>query len=68
MNQDRADAAMPSLARVARRIWCFTVSNAGNRSRRMRTDQKDEALAARRDSVTARRAVSVECAFLKPDL
>ena len=33
----------------------------------MRTDERDEALAARRDSVTTRRAVSVECAFLKPD-
>ena len=43
------------------------VSNAADRSRRMRTDERDEALAARRDSVTARRAVSVECAILKPD-
>ena len=45
------------------------MSNAADRSRRMRTDERDEALAARRDSVTARRAVSVECqcAFLKPD-
>jgi hypothetical protein len=44
---------------VARKIWWFTVSNAADRSRRMRTDE--------RDSVTTRRAVSVECAFLKPD-
>ena len=65
MNQDRADSAMPSMARVARRIWWFTVSNAADRLRRMRTDERDEA--ARRDSVTARRAISVECAFLKPD-
>ena len=64
MNQERADSATPS---SARRIWWFTVSNAADRSRRMRTDERDEALAARRDSVTARRAVSVECAFLKPD-
>ena len=67
VNQERADSAMPSSARVARRIWWFTVSNAADRSRRMRTDERDEALAARRDSVTARRAVSVECVFLKPD-
>ena len=67
MNQERADSAIPSSARVARRIWWFTVSNAADRSSRMRTDERDEALAARRDSVTARRAVSVECAFLKPD-
>ena len=60
MNQERADSAMPSSARVARRIWWFTVSNAADRSRRMRTDERDEALAARRDSVTARRAVSVD--------
>ena len=58
---------MPNSARVARRIWWFTVSNAADRLRRMRTDERDKALAARRDSVIARRAVSVECAFLKPD-
>ena len=67
MIQERADSVIPSSARVARRIWWFTVSNAADRSRRMRTDERDEALAARRDSVTARRAFSVECAFLKPD-
>ena len=67
MNQGRADSAMPSSERVARRIWWFTMSNAADRSRRMRTDERDEALAARRDSVAARRAVSVECVFLKPD-
>ena len=58
---------MPSSARVARRIWWFTVSNTADRSRRMRTDERDEVLAVWRDSVTARRAVSVECASLKPD-
>ena len=58
---------MPSLVRVARRIVWFTVSNAADRSRRMRADERDKALAARRDSVTTRRAISVECAFLKPD-
>ena len=67
MNQERADSAMPSSARVARRNWWFTVSNAVDRLRRMSSDERDEALAARRDLVTARRTVSVECAFLKPD-
>ena len=67
MNQDSAESAMASSARVARRIWWFTVSNAADRSRRMRTDERDEALAAWRDTITARRAVSVECAVLKPD-
>ena len=32
------------------------VSNATDRSRRMRTDERDEALVTRRDSVTASRA------------
>ena len=36
--------------------------NSSDRSRRMRTDERDEALAARSDSVTTRRAVSLECA------
>ena len=67
MNQDSAESAMPSSARVARRIWWFTVSNTADRSRRMGTDERDEALAAWRDSVTAGWAVSVECAVLKPD-
>ena len=40
---------MPSSARVARRIWWFTVLNAADRSRRMRTDKRDEALAVQRD-------------------
>ena len=35
---------MPSLVRVARRIEWFTVSNAADRSRRMRTDERAEAL------------------------
>ena len=46
MNKDSAESAMPSSARVARRIWWFTVSNAADRSRRMKTDERDEALAA----------------------
>ena len=43
MNQDSAESAMPSSARVARRIWWFMVSNAADRERRMRTDEMDEA-------------------------
>ena len=52
---------MPSSVRVARRNWWVTVSNAENKSRRMRTDEWDEALAAElSDSATVRTAVSVE--------
>ena len=51
--------ANPSSVRVARRIWCFTVSIAADRSRRVRTDEKDEALAARRDSVEESRLSGV---------
>jgi len=43
------------------------VSNVADKSRRMSTDERDEALATRRDSVTTSRAVSVECVALKPD-
>ena len=42
------------------RIWWLTVSNAKDNSRRMRTDKLDEALVAQSDSVTVRRAFSVE--------
>ena len=48
MNQDRVDSAMPNSVRVARRVLWFTVSNAEDRSRRMRTDERDE---GRRDSI-----------------
>jgi len=54
--------AMPSFARVERRIRLFTVSNPADKSRRMSTDEITE----RRDSVTASRALS-KCAALKPD-
>jgi len=57
---------MPSSARLERRIWWFTVSNAADKSRRMSTDERDKPLVLQRDSVTARRAVSVESAALKP--
>jgi len=62
-----ADPTMSSSARVDKRIWWFTVLNAADKSRRMSTDGRDEALATRRDSFTASRAVSLECAALKPD-
>ena len=57
MNQDNADLAMPSSARVERRIWWFTVSNATDRSSRMSTNENDDPLVPQMDSVTA----------LKPD-
>ncbi|KAK0138344.1 hypothetical protein N1851_025338 [Merluccius polli] len=51
---------MPSSARVEKRIWWFTVSNAADRSGRKRTDERDLALAGQRDSVTTSGAVSVD--------
>jgi len=64
--KDNADPAMPNSARVERRIWWFTLSNAANKSRRMSTDERDDHLASQRDSVIVSRAVSVECTALKP--
>ena len=46
----------------------MTVSNAADRSRRIRTEERDEALAVANASVTARRAVFVECPDLKLDI
>ena len=43
------------------------MSKAADRSRRMRTEDLEAALAIRRASVTDSNAVSVECPFLKPD-
>ena len=51
---------MPSLVKVARRIWWFTVSNAVDRLSRIRIDERDKALAAWRDSVTVRRGLFFE--------
>ena len=51
---------MPNSARVEVSSWWLTMSNAADRSRRMRSEERDE-------SVTARRAVSVECPHRKPD-
>ena len=62
VNHVRAESVMPSSVSVERRIWWLTVSNAENKSRRMRTAEWDEALVAPSDSV-----VSVQWAFLKPD-
>ena len=45
----------------------MTVSKAAERSRRIRADDRPFALARWRASVTAIRAVSVECPVLKPD-
>ena len=58
---------MPRSDRVERRIWWLTVSKAAERSRRIRTEERDAALAVCKASDTARRAVSVECEALKPD-
>jgi len=58
---------MSSSARVERRIWWFTVSNAADKSRRMSTDVRDKLLASQRDSVTVSRAISVEHETVKPD-
>ena len=57
----------PFSSRVERRIWWSTVSNAADRSRSIRTEEREFALAAWSDSVTARRAVSVEWPGLNPD-
>jgi len=54
-------------ARVDMRIWRFTVSNVADKSRRISTVERDEALASQRDSFTTSRAVSVECATFQPD-
>ena len=43
------------------------MSNAADRSRSIRTEEREFALAAWSDSVTARRAVSVEWPALNPD-
>ena len=52
VNQVRAESAMPSSARVERRIWWLTVSNVEDKLRRMRTEELDEALAATSVTVT----------------
>ena len=57
MNQVRSKLVIPSSVRVERTIWWLTVSNAEDRSRRMRKDERDKALAAQKDLVTVRRAV-----------
>jgi len=67
VNQDNAVPAMPSSARMERRIWWFTVSKAADKSRRMSTDEREDLLVLQRDSYTVSRAVFVECAALKPD-
>jgi len=58
---------MPFIFKIDRRIWWLTVSKAGGRSSRMRTEDLEAALASLRASITESRAVSVECLLLKPD-
>ena len=54
MNQFKAESAMPSSAKygVERRVLWLTVSNAEDKSWRIRTDDLDEALMAPKDSVS----------------
>ena len=59
---------IPVAAREDRRIEWFTMSKAAERSRRIRTEEREAACAVCRDSLTARSAVSVEWPGLKPDL
>ena len=47
MNQDSAESAMPSSARVGRE---YLVVHGVERRRQVEEDERDEALAARRDS------------------
>ena len=67
MIQSRAVPQIPVAAREDRGIWWLTVSKAAERSRRMRTEEREAACAVWRDSLTARIAVSVEWPGLKPD-
>ena len=60
VNQVRAQSALPSSARVERRIWWLTISNVEDKSRRMKTDEWDEAVKTPSDSVTVRRAFTEE--------
>ena len=59
--------AVSAAAREDRRIWWLTMSKAAERSRRMRTEEREAACAVWRDSLSARSAVSVEWPGLKPD-
>ena len=67
MIQSRAVPQIPVAAREDRRIEWLTVSKAAERSRRMRTEEREAACAVWRDSLTARSAVSVEWPGLKLD-
>ena len=64
MIQSRAVPQIPVAAREDRRIEWFTVSKAAERSRRIRTEEREAACAVCRDSLTAS-AVSVEWPGLK---
>ena len=67
MIQSRAVPQIPVAAREDRRIWWLIVSKAAERSRRMRTEEREAACPVWRDYLTARSAVSVEWPGLKPD-
>ena len=67
MIQSRVVPQIPVAARKDRRIEWFTVSKAAERSRRIRTEEREAACAVCRDSLAARSAVSVEWPGLKLD-
>ena len=67
MIQSRAVPQVPVAAREDRRIEWFTVSKAAERSRRIRTEEREAACAVCRDCLRARSAVLVEWPGLKPD-
>ena len=58
---------MPTLESMEKRILWLTVSNAADKSSRMRTEDLAVTLASFKASVTANRAISVECPLLNPD-
>jgi len=58
---------MPMLESMDERMLWLTVSNAADKSSRIRTEDLAVALASFKASVTANRAVSVEWPLLNPD-
>ena len=58
---------MPMLVSMDKRILWLTVSNAADKSSRISAEDLAVALASFKASVTANRAVSVECPLLDPD-
>ena len=63
--QTRSVQILKYLGQTERRIWWLTVSKAADKSSRTRTEEREEALAVCRTSVTEWRAVSVAGADLE---